>query len=296
MPSVNVLWVQKLDYEKDWGIRGNSHDYRQLFYITDGEGIMQINGQEYSLKQNSCVLIRPFEFHRLYRIRKGCLRMIDIKFDVTTEPLAKALDGLPSAFIAGICSLPKVLSEVRDEWKTGYEQKCSYGGEFAGIHLERALYSILRDRVAGSVSVQNPELAVVSQNFTSPVSEIAEYLLANYNADFSLDDLSDRLAYNKNYLCTVFKATTGKTIKNYVMLLRVKKAVELIQNTNRSFTEISEEIGFKSIHHFNRVFKSVLNKTPGDIRNQERAGMDNDILGHGKYLYRYYSKSNDTEE
>lgn len=294
MPSVNVLWVQKLDYEKDWGIRGNSHDYRQMFYITDGEGIMQVNGQEFSLGKNTCVLIRPFEFHRLYRVQKGCLRMIDIKFDVTVETLSTSLDSLPSAFTIKNDLLPEVLSDVREEWKAS--QTRSYGGEFSGIYLEQALYIILRDRISGIVSTQNPALSVVSQSYNGPVNDIANYLLKNYNLDFSLDDLSDRLAYNKNYLCTIFKSTTGKTIKNYVMLLRIKKAVELIQNTNQSFTEISEEIGFKNIHHFNRVFKAILGKTPGEIRNQERAGMDNDILDHGKYLYRYYSKSNDAEE
>ena len=51
-----------------------------------------------------------------------------------------------------------------------------------------------------------------------------------------------------------------------VNLYRIEKAVELIQNSNNSFTEISLQCGFSTIRNFNRTFKSILNITPSDYK------------------------------
>lgn len=80
-----------LDYSKGWGIKPHAHEFYQLYYITSGEGDMSINGEWIHLFPKLCVLIRPGQEHELFKMRAGTLRMIDVKFYVHDEQLAKEL-------------------------------------------------------------------------------------------------------------------------------------------------------------------------------------------------------------
>ena len=47
----------------------------------------------------------------------------------------------------------------------------------------------------------------------------------------------------------------GTTPIKYINNLRMKKAKELLANSDMSISEISELVGFQSIHYFSRNFK-----------------------------------------
>ena len=299
MSTVEILWINKLDYPKDWGIRGHSHDFRQLFYITDGEGCIQIGSQDFHFQKNCCILMKPYEFHRLYRTKKGCVRMFDCKFLVHSDFLSQELDKLPPCIPPNSDEALFLIAKVREEWKHSLkplaEKAPPYGKEIAGVLLEQLLYTLLREQATHVDEIYSPGLLVLFQQFPGISGEIAAYLADHYNCEFSLEDLAKQFNYNKNYLCKVFKITTQYTIKNYVTLLRIRRATDLICNTTKKLSEISDEVGFKDIHHFNRVYKKIMGQTPGDVRHQEKEGMFSDIVAHGEFFYRYYSKSEQGE-
>lgn len=99
------------------------------------------------------------------------------------------------------------------------------------------------------------------------------------------------MSYNRNYLCNVFKNTTGYTIQNYLNTIRIQKAIDQIYHSHKPLMEISANVGFKDIHHFNRVYKAVTGQTPGFTRAQVREGIFSDLVEHGEFLYRYKADS-----
>lgn len=289
MSCINLLWIAKLDYAEGWGIRIHSHDFRQLYYVTSGEGKMQIGGKDFPLKENDCILIKPNEAHRLYRVKNSKLRIIDVKFIVNSPELFEELGQMPSCFsITGADTILTLLSQMREEWK----HTRLYRAELSGVLLEQILYLFLRMCLDQPHQSQEPTL-LVPKDFTGIPGQIVEYLETHYNCEFSLDDLADKLCYNKNYLCKIFKNATKYTIKNYVNLLRIQRATELICRSTKKLSEISDDVGFKNIHHFNRVYKQIMGHTPGDVRTQEKEGMYSDMVGHGEFTYRYYSPNED---
>jgi len=64
----------------------------------------------------------------------------------------------------------------------------------------------------------------------------------------------------------VFKAQTGSSPMQYIKLLRLKRASELLQTTSVSVKEVMFEIGLSDASHFVRDFHRIYGATPGQYR------------------------------
>ena len=49
-------------------------------------------------------------------------------------------------------------------------------------------------------------------------------------------------------------------------MLRIEEAKKMIKNTNKTFAEIAELVGFNNFRNFNRTFKKIEGITPGQFR------------------------------
>lgn len=64
------------------------------------------------------------------------------------------------------------------------------------------------------------------------------------------------------YFCKLFRKVTGTTFTEFVSRTRVEKTKNLLLNPNLRISEIAYEVGFQSLTHFNRVFKTVVGESP----------------------------------
>ncbi len=120
--------------------------------------------------------------------------------------------------------------------------------------LERqgALESTARNLDATAVEKIAPALLYVDKNFTREIS---------------LDETAKTLNMNREYFCRLFKKTVGITFVDYTNIVRISKAKELLVSSQKTISEISDELGFSSVSYFTRVFKNITNETPAAYRN-----------------------------
>jgi two-component system response regulator YesN len=85
------------------------------------------------------------------------------------------------------------------------------------------------------------------------------------NPDLTLKWLAQEIIFmNKDYLGKKFKKETGQTFTDYLMQYRMKRAMELIAQTNDlKVFDVAEKIGFKNNPaYFSRAFKKFTGVTP----------------------------------
>ena len=99
---------------------------------------------------------------------------------------------------------------------------------------------------------------------------ILSYIDEHYAEKIRLEDLVEVVHINKYYICKIFQQCTGKTLLNYVNIVRVQKAVEKLISTNDPVTDIAFSVGFQDINYFSRIFKRVMNVSPTEIRKKYR--------------------------
>jgi YesN/AraC family two-component response regulator len=104
------------------------------------------------------------------------------------------------------------------------------------------------------------------------LKKIAQYIRENYaRADFSLQKLADYLQMTPPYLSQYFKKKTNYTISEYVTKLRMRKAKELLLNTDMSISDIALQVGYYSVSSFIRRFREMENLTPGEYKKKYSA-------------------------
>jgi two-component system, response regulator YesN len=87
-------------------------------------------------------------------------------------------------------------------------------------------------------------------------------------ASFSLDYLADSVGISTAYMCRLYKLYTGITITDRLSFLRMKKARELLLDTQLSVIEVAERVGYSNSTYFYRVFKKENGVTPKEFRRK----------------------------
>ncbi len=105
------------------------------------------------------------------------------------------------------------------------------------------------------------------------LAEAAEAYIEAHSAEkFSLQAMSDALFVNGSYLLRVFKARTGHTLLWYHNHVRCEKAKAMLADSERSISQVGEEVGFVSSAHFSHVFRKMAGCTPTEYRVAHRDG------------------------
>lgn len=99
------------------------------------------------------------------------------------------------------------------------------------------------------------------------VKRIIRFVEEHYAGDLSLDQVADHISLHPNYISSLFRKETGLTFVQYLHLYRIRKAKDvMLRQTDLSFHEISERVGYENVRHFFSVFKKYAGVTPGEYR------------------------------
>lgn len=79
---------------------------------------------------------------------------------------------------------------------------------------------------------------------------------------------ADQLCLSTNYFSDLVKKETGMSAIKHIQQKIMDIAKERIMNTQKSISQISDEMGFQYPQHFTRWFKKMEGCTPNEYRNE----------------------------
>lgn len=96
-----------------------------------------------------------------------------------------------------------------------------------------------------------------------------QYIEEHYQDKISVTDLAEQLFLSPNYLSSLFKKHTGSSISEYITLCRIRKAKELMAESNalKSY-EVADLVGYSDYEHFRKVFKKYVGINPAKYRSE----------------------------
>ena len=99
------------------------------------------------------------------------------------------------------------------------------------------------------------------------IKEMLEYIDRSYQHEISLNQLAvSKYFVNPSYLSRLFKLRVGKSFSKYVMEVRLKKAVELLENSVLKINDIAAAVGYNDTSNFIQIFKRNYGVTPEEYR------------------------------
>ena len=99
-----------------------------------------------------------------------------------------------------------------------------------------------------------------------PITEAKHYIQQHYQEALRLEDVSTAVGFNATYFSTLFKKETGQNFMDYLTELRISKAKELLCGEELSVQDVAEQVGYRDLKYFSRLFKKLTGVSPSDYK------------------------------
>lgn len=100
------------------------------------------------------------------------------------------------------------------------------------------------------------------------VRKVMEYVSKNYARAMTVEEMAQEIHLSSNYIRSIFKEGTGKTVLEYITNYRFEKACELLREPSYKVKEVSNMVGFENVSYFCSVFTKRYGMTPNEFRNK----------------------------
>ena len=273
--TISVTGIVNLhffEFCKDFTTDDEEHPFHELVFVNSGK--LYISSDDYSgeLTKNHMIIHRAGITHSLRCPADKAPSVIIIGF-VLNSNVINSFSREPielSPYL--IRKLAEIVKEGRNVFKPPYnvpvydmkkKRNQTVGSEqMLRILLEYFLIKLLREHGKGDLQDDGEAPALIN--------EIIQYVSDNCLEKITIDELAFLFKTNRATLCKDFKLATGKTVVEFINEKKYELAKKRILNSDATFTEISAELNFESIHYFTRFFKKMSGMPPKDFRKNAK--------------------------
>lgn len=158
--------------------------------------------------------------------------------------------------------LMEMVKEFDDE--TNQQEILEYIGKES---FNKIVLSGNTDEIAGFFSDYAGYLSQVrNQESKHILDKVDEYVQEHYMEKISLKSLGEMFYINNVYLGQIYKKKYGMVFREYLNELRMKKAEELLLQTDMRIYAIAETVGFGKVEYFINKFVQTYHMTPNQFR------------------------------
>ena len=161
-----------------------------------------------------------------------------------------------------LASIAFWLSQQMSKWNN--QDSSPYISEF--IHfapdidtVRRYLLAQLRRHIDNISNLDNKSRIVL---------EVEQYITQNYGKELSIREIAQHVFVTPNYLCYLYKKNTGRTLNQFILDTKMKKARRLVCETGMKFGEIADALGYANQNYFTRLFTKYFGESPRAYRNK----------------------------
>ncbi len=98
------------------------------------------------------------------------------------------------------------------------------------------------------------------------VDKIIRFMEENYSRNITRDELENIAFVSINYLSRIFKQETGKSLHNYLMGIRIDKAIAMLREGKSSVSEVALSVGYDNFSYFSRLFREKTGYSPKEFK------------------------------
>lgn len=264
--------IYYFEFDKSFYHPPERHDFWELLYVDDGKINAVVEGMGCMLEKGQVIFHQPMESHSHIANRMDTSNVAVVSFSCQSplmEYFNKKIFTLEKSS-QKIFSL--FLSEARDalgELPGEYENKNALDFSSARqgslqlmqCYLVEFLFSLLRsEKAAVSPMESSPASRRLAEN--SLVESMERYMQQHLSEAPSLPLLCSHFSMSRTCLCRIFKEGNGDSPVHYWLEMKIKAAKKMIRQGECNMSQISEMLGFSSIHHFSRMFRRFAGISP----------------------------------
>lgn len=280
-----IYSIHYFEYMSDFSFEGERHNFWEFICVDKGEVGVTADKTFTVLKKGEIAFHQPNEFHDVRATGKIAPNLVVISFECHDEAMdffrkrILKIDDWERNLLANIIIEARRCFNCRldDPYLQNMPQKEAeiFGAEQMILnYLEHFLIHIIRRYSTPAVSAKNlraPSKSTKLRNDAEIFNHITDYLETNINRHLTIEQICHDNLIGRSQLQKIFKDHCGLGIIEYFSHLKINTAKELIRTKHMNFTQVSEHLGYTSIHYFSRQFKKVTGMTPSEYASSIKA-------------------------
>ena len=269
-PKVVFYYRAKLDPELPQ--EAHSHDFLTMHYVVSGKVKCRLNDQEFTVHKDDIIIINPGVVH--------CI-IVD---DPDTEPGSTFfilgiddlyIKGYPKNFIPILGSAVFPLRKFQPEIYNCYHQiiltqeKKEVGWTLMSKVLSlEFLVLVLKELSPQSSSNIQDYFQLKTYDKQTIAQTITVYFQENYMKKISVEEIARSSYLSTTYITKIYKEVTGDTPINYLIRIRMEKAMEILKEGHFSIQDSAKMVGYDDPYYFSKLFKKRFGLSPSAYKRK----------------------------
>ena len=273
----NTLYINEMysffneDCEKGYDFQGESHNFWECLYVTEGTVCVSADERVYNLEKGDIIFHKPLEFHKFYVDRDEGAKITVFSFSLG--------GGLANYFCDKVFALSDGQRQIFANLLAYMQTKISEIDIPADVPLTlHFLYPFKSSKTYSRTVVcyiyqlflslaDNGTIAEISDSPDAAVFKKAvDYMNSNICNQLSISEIAKVCSISVAGIKRIFSKFAGIGVHKYFLQLKIKTATELLQS-GASVSETSEKLGFSSQGYFSAAFKRETGISPSEIKN-----------------------------
>ncbi len=267
------------NYPEGYEIGLHWHYFMEILLMIKGEMEMQIGNRLITAKAGEVIVLLPSVMHSL-KIVSESAEYYGIKFkpgnqyekqtgqemkwtELSLFKMAVSEKNVRSHFPVSMVRKTDIRYMMNLAMNEMHTQSAGYISAIsAAVHI--ILTDIIRIWQKEGLSLENLDIPTTE---TLSIEALPAYIDENISEDLRVEDLAKMCNLSYSGFSKKFIRMFGRPCKNYIELIRVRKAADLLKDTRDDLTTISQETGFSDASHMIRCFKKEYGLTPKKYRD-----------------------------
>lgn len=246
----------------------HSHNYYELFYVTNGKMTVGLQDRIMTVEANSFIVIPPEQLHYI------------ISHDPSTERFSigfQLIEGESSPdghmFRQQINSLiPYIAEEPQSAYSAFHRMEGYYMSQNPNkLNLMAACFYEILYLYISSAGKNSAETAIdryeTDESYRTYL--IDNYVNLNFCGEVTLTELAKKVFLSESQVNRIMKAHYGRSLHQHIIYLRMKNAASLLSDTKLKVKDIAAAVGYKSVHGFNCAFRKAYGIAPEIYRRND---------------------------
>lgn len=248
------------------------HDEMEIIYIKKGRGTVSVDFRTYMVTGPSIVLILPGQLHSIEQYDKESMEYENIIFHPGML-ISKNMDSCSKDFIQplirGQITVPTLFTPVYPYYEDvvapidACDEISKTKPQGYELYIKSMLFQfffVLNNRC------RNLTQPAKDRKTLDKMKIVIKYVENHYAEKITIAQIADVVGFSESHFMRYFKETMDTSFIEYLKDYRLAMAARLLQASDSSILEVSEEVGFENLSYFNRAFKNRYNMTPSQYR------------------------------
>lgn len=285
-----IISIHYFEYASNFTFPGEAHDFWEFLCVDRGEVDVIAGEERITLHKGDIIFHKPNEFHNVITNGKIAPNLVVISFRCSSECMQAFENRRMIIHDTEQALLAQIIIEARkafsDRLDNPYQEELirrpgnrSFGTEqLIKCYMEQFMILLYRQLYPDNDNPSRPYI-IQKRSTNEAYSRVITYLEKHVDTQLSIEKICKDNLIGRSQLQKLFQERHQCGVIDYFCHLKIKAAKQLIRNNQMNFSQISDKLGYGSIHYFSRQFKKLTGMTPSEYASSIKSLSEKNASG-----------------